>query len=219
MVGLSGTLVNLAILTSFMVLAVPLHFAFALAIAGSMIWNFVLNRRFSFSYARSRSWTRQFIGFLTACSAGAIVNYVASVGVLTFWPSVRPQVAAVIGVVASMGFNFVAARYCVQEVALCRWWTMTIRTESSAPNVQRIAPLAIPERSRSRPAALLLDVLSFRGCLIAFFIPAAAFLSQQSLWVDETTQLSGLTLGPLGVVHWLVGGPPTSMSLLIECRR
>jgi len=34
---------------------------------------------------------------------------------------------------------------------------------------------------------------------------AGAFLPQQALWVDETTQLSGLTLGPVDVVRWLCG--------------
>jgi uncharacterized membrane protein len=34
---------------------------------------------------------------------------------------------------------------------------------------------------------------------------AAVFLPHQSLWVDETTQMSGLRLGPIQVVRWLTG--------------
>ena len=43
----------------------------------------------------------------------------------------------------------------------------------------------------------------------ALVVPALFFLPQQSLWVDETTQLSGLTLGPFKVVEWLAGGKNT----------
>jgi len=42
--------------------------------------------------------------------------------------------------------------------------------------------------------------------LAALLVPAICYLPQESLWVDETTQLSGLTLGPVGVVRWLSGG-------------
>ena len=39
-------------------------------------------------------------------------------------------------------------------------------------------------------------------CAIGFGA-AAPFLPKQSIWGDETTQLSGLTLGPVEVVRWL----------------
>jgi hypothetical protein len=34
---------------------------------------------------------------------------------------------------------------------------------------------------------------------------ASSFLPQQSLWVDETTQLRGMTLDPVELVRWLCG--------------
>jgi hypothetical protein len=37
---------------------------------------------------------------------------------------------------------------------------------------------------------------------------AASFLPQQSLWVDEATQVIGLRLGPAGATRWLAGGEP-----------
>ena len=37
---------------------------------------------------------------------------------------------------------------------------------------------------------------------------AAAFLPRQCLWLDETTQMTGMGLGPVGVVRWLAGGEP-----------
>src|SRR4051794_10429387 len=35
-------------------------------------------------------------------------------------------------------------------------------------------------------------------------VAAALFLPHQTLWIDETTQLSGLTLSPVEVVRWLM---------------
>lgn len=43
-------------------------------------------------------------------------------------------------------------------------------------------------------------------CVAALVAGAAAFLPQQSIWVDEATQLSGLQLGPREVARWLAGG-------------
>ncbi len=81
------------------------------AIGVAMVWNFVLNRRFSFSYAREQSIVAQFIGFALACSIGALVNYAVT---LRLW-EVMPyrQLAAVIGVVAGTAFNFVASRFVI----------------------------------------------------------------------------------------------------------
>jgi glycosyltransferase involved in cell wall biosynthesis len=44
--------------------------------------------------------------------------------------------------------------------------------------------------------------------LAAFLIPTSLFLTQQSYFVDETTQLSGLTLSPMEVTRWLAGDEP-----------
>lgn len=51
----------------------------------------------------------------------------------------------------------------------------------------------------SHESALLLSV----SCL--WLLVACVFASAQEIWVDETTQLSGLTLGPIEVVSWLLG--------------
>ncbi len=111
LVGFSGLLVNLALLTLFLRASVPPRWAIALAIGGSMSWNFVLNRRLSFSYARDDSVVRQFVGFVAACSVGAVVSYWTTASV---WELFRyKQVAAVIGVVAGTAFNFVASRFVV----------------------------------------------------------------------------------------------------------
>jgi dolichol-phosphate mannosyltransferase len=110
-VGLTGLFVNLALLTLLLRVAVPHHPAIVLAIAGSMVWNFVLNRRFSFSYARKEPVLRQFLGFVVACSVGAVVNYGTTVAT---WDLFRyKQLAAAVGVAAGTAFNFVASRFVV----------------------------------------------------------------------------------------------------------
>jgi dolichol-phosphate mannosyltransferase len=110
-VGASGLGINLVCLTLLLQRGVDERPAVAIAILISMIWNFLLNRRFSFSYARDRSIVRQFFGFVAACSAGALVNYITTT---TLWP-VLPlkQLAAVAGVLAGTAFNFAASRFLV----------------------------------------------------------------------------------------------------------
>ncbi len=110
-VGASGLVVNLLALTALLSLHVREKPAVALAILLSMVWNFALNRRFSFSYARDQSLVRQFLGFIAACSIGAVVNYLTT---MALWP-VLPykQLAALMGVLAGTFFNFAASRFVI----------------------------------------------------------------------------------------------------------
>jgi dolichol-phosphate mannosyltransferase len=110
-IGLSGALVNVVLLTLFLALGVGANPAIALSIWLSMVWNFFLNRRFSFSYARGQSVLWQFVGFVAACSVGALVNFCVTVAV---WPLFQyKQVAAILGIVGGVAFNFVASRFVV----------------------------------------------------------------------------------------------------------
>jgi dolichol-phosphate mannosyltransferase len=110
-VGGSGLVVNLIVLTLLLHTGMLEKPAVAAAIAVSMIWNFTLNRRFSFSYARDRSIVRQFFGFIAACSVGAVVNYVTTTNLWSLLP--YKQLAASIGVLAGTLFNFGASRFLV----------------------------------------------------------------------------------------------------------
>jgi dolichol-phosphate mannosyltransferase len=112
-VGGLGTLVNLVLLTLLLYLGLPTQTAVASAIVLSMVFNFVLNRRFSFGESRKESWVRQFVGFMAACSVGAVINYFVTL--LFLGPSLafRPQVAALFGIAAATAFNFIASRYLV----------------------------------------------------------------------------------------------------------
>jgi dolichol-phosphate mannosyltransferase len=110
-VGLSGLIVNLGVLTLALHFGIEEKTAIITAILISMVWNFTLNRRFSFSYARDRSIIRQFLGFVAACAIGAVVNYFVTIHL---WHLARyKQIASIAGVLAGTVFNFVANRFVV----------------------------------------------------------------------------------------------------------
>lgn len=113
-VGASGVLVNLSVLMFLArLLTTPKPFAVAVAITLSMVSNFMLNRRFTFSYARSQSIMKQFFGFCTACSIGAGVNFITTMLVHNAAPDMPLEAAAIAGIAAGMGFNFLASRFVV----------------------------------------------------------------------------------------------------------
>ncbi len=111
LIGTSGLAVNLSVLTVALRVGVNEKLAVVMAILTSMVWNFLLNRRFSFSYARDRPVIRQFGGFVAACSIGAVVNYFTTTHL---WLALGSrQIAAVVGVMAGTVFDFSANRFIV----------------------------------------------------------------------------------------------------------
>ncbi|HEY8942788.1 MAG TPA: glycosyltransferase family 2 protein [Polyangiaceae bacterium] len=113
MVGASGVAVNLAVLTALLALGVGESVSVAAAIAVSMVSNFVLNRRFTFDYARGGNIWKQFAGFCAASSIGALINYVTTISFARAYPEAPLQIGALLGVVAGLGFNFLANRFVV----------------------------------------------------------------------------------------------------------
>ncbi len=110
-VGASGLAVNLVALTVLLRWGLAQRQAVTLAIGLSMLWNFVLNRRFSFSYARDRSIVSQFLGFVAACAVGAVVNYFTTI---RLWEMTNyKQLPALAGVLAGTLFNFIASRFVI----------------------------------------------------------------------------------------------------------
>jgi dolichol-phosphate mannosyltransferase len=115
-VGASGVVVNLTVLTILLLLG----FADSVALAGgillSVFSNFLLNRRFTFSYARDNAIVPQFLGFLGASAVGMVVNYAVALYLRT---NVLPETpmaiyaAALTGIVCGMVFNFLGNRYIV----------------------------------------------------------------------------------------------------------
>ncbi|HKS16663.1 MAG TPA: glycosyltransferase family 2 protein [Planctomycetota bacterium] len=116
-VGGTGVFVNLLLLTGLLWMKVPVKPAIAAAIGLSMLFNFGLNRRFSFSYARQGSFLGQLAGYIAACSLGAAVNYLVTVKMLSAWPTLWPQAAALGGIVAGTGVNFLSCRFLVFRTA------------------------------------------------------------------------------------------------------
>jgi dolichol-phosphate mannosyltransferase len=113
LVGGLGTIVNLTLLTMLIATGLPPHAAVAGAILVAMCFNFVLNRRFSFAGARRGSWWRQLVGFVSASSMGAVVNYATTLFLLAHVADAAPQTAALVGITAGTSLNFLASRYLV----------------------------------------------------------------------------------------------------------
>ncbi len=112
-VGTSGVVVNLAALT--LALWAGLHPSLAVAsgIGLSLVSNFLLNRRFTFSYARKGSAGKQFLGFLGASAAGMVVNYVLTMVVASRAPALPLQVAALCGIAGGMTLNYAVNQFMV----------------------------------------------------------------------------------------------------------
>lgn len=115
LVGFLGTLVNLAALTAFDAVGIPLGAAVALAIFTAMLFNFVLNRQITFAESRGGNVLKQLAAFIAACSVGGAVNYAVTLGAIRAWPALEgvPQAAAVLGILAGLTFNYLASRYWV----------------------------------------------------------------------------------------------------------
>lgn len=115
-VGASGTVVNLVALTLLLWMGVSNQIALAGGIGLSVISNFLLNRRFTFSYARGRNPWKQFVGFVAASAIGIVVNYGVA---LYLTMSVLPEttssiyIAALAGIASGMIFNFLGNRFVV----------------------------------------------------------------------------------------------------------
>ncbi|MBV9290732.1 MAG: glycosyltransferase family 2 protein [Hyphomicrobiales bacterium] len=115
-VGAIGTVVNLAVLTMLSGFGSPKTLALGGGIVTSLISNFLLNRRFTFSHARHENLWRQFAGFVSASLIGMVLNYAVALTLASGPLADRPfglQIAALAGIAAGLLFNFVGSRYFV----------------------------------------------------------------------------------------------------------
>ena len=113
-VGASGVVVNLAVLSLLKLTGLADGLCLAGGIGVSLVTNFLLNRRFTFSYARHEPALRQFVAFISASLLGLIVNYSVALWLRANLFDEGPfalQLAALGGIIAGMGFNFMGARY------------------------------------------------------------------------------------------------------------
>jgi dolichol-phosphate mannosyltransferase len=119
-IGGIGVGVNVAVLSTLLAMAVPMQAAVAVAIVAAMLSNFVLNRYISFSGSRHGSWVRQLTRYVAAASVAGLINYATTLIVMARMPGTRPQLAALVGVIAGTGLNFLASRYFVFRQAHVR---------------------------------------------------------------------------------------------------
>jgi dolichol-phosphate mannosyltransferase len=86
-----------------------------LAIFIAMTWNFFCNRRITFSHSRRGNILHQYWKFVTACSIGGLVNLTISRTLprLVQFFSDHLLVAALLGILAGLAFNFVLSRHWV----------------------------------------------------------------------------------------------------------
>lgn len=115
-VGASGVVVNLAVLTLLQLMGLPEAVCLAGGIAVSVVSNFLLNRRFTFSYARAGHMGKQFLGFLGASAVGAGVSFAVSLFLraqLLDGVSYGLHLAALGGIASGMIFNYLGNRFLV----------------------------------------------------------------------------------------------------------
>ena len=115
-VGTSGVVVNLAVLSLLSAQGIADGISLAGGIAVSVVTNFLLNRRFTFSYARKERMSKQFLGYVSTTLIGFLVNYSVALGLRINVFETGPfalQLSAMVGILAGMGFNFLGARYVV----------------------------------------------------------------------------------------------------------
>ena len=87
----------------------------ALAIGVALVWNFSLNRRLTFSYARSGSRGRQFATYAMSNALGIALSLGLSLGLprkVAFFHE-HELAAAVVGIVAATGVSFSMSRWLV----------------------------------------------------------------------------------------------------------
>jgi dolichol-phosphate mannosyltransferase len=96
-------------------ITVALALARSLSIAVALVWNFSLNRRLTFSYARGGSIVRQFVTYVLSNALGVGLSLALSLGLPRVVPFFNDHklVAAVVGIVAATGVSFSMARWVV----------------------------------------------------------------------------------------------------------
>lgn len=121
-----------------------LALARGLAIGVALIWNFSLNRRMTFSYARGGSIFRQFVAYVLSNLLGVTVSMLLSLGLpsrVQFFQD-HKLMAAVVGIVSATGISF----------SMSRW--LVFRRVAASPDPVPDAPRRLPERIRRSESSL-----------------------------------------------------------------
>jgi dolichol-phosphate mannosyltransferase len=122
-------------------IAASLAVARLLAIGVALVWNFSLNRRLTFSYARHGSPWRQFVTYVLGNSLGIALSLALSLGLprkVAFF-NAHKLAAAVVGIIVGTGVSFSMARWVV--------FSQPAETSVRRPDFARAKPR--PERQAS----------------------------------------------------------------------
>lgn len=113
-IGLSGVFVNLVMLSILLNWLIR-PIAIAVAIWTSMSTNFLLNRNITFSYARHAPLLKQYLSYCGSCLTGGFFNGLTTEVLCRSFVYFehRTLLAALIGIVTGMAFNFILCRYFV----------------------------------------------------------------------------------------------------------
>lgn len=119
-VGSSGMAVDMSLYALLLETTRQMHLGRAIAIYVAMTWNFYWNRRFTFSYSRSGSLVRQYLGFVASSALGAAVSWTVATVLAPMLPFFRLHLllAAVLGIIAGTVSNFlVSSRFVFRKKA------------------------------------------------------------------------------------------------------
>ena len=116
-VGGSGVIVDYAVLVPLVALAgVDARLAAVAAFAVAVSWNYVLNRRFTFTRARPTAVSRSYAGFVGVCAVGVAirVGVMHAIMVTVGWRD-PPLVylTSLVGIVAATTWNFLGSKLLV----------------------------------------------------------------------------------------------------------
>jgi putative flippase GtrA len=112
-VGASGCAVGLAVLNVVMLTVGYFLLAKLCSFLCAVSWNFTLDRKWTFE--SDGDWRRQFIGFVTASSGAAFINWIVSCSLYfgTDFFNTYYNLAALSGVAVAGGFNFLSCKTLV----------------------------------------------------------------------------------------------------------
>lgn len=183
--GIAAVLLILAALVRF---RIPQERAVGVAILGAMLARAALFASSALKRPNPGATRTARLDFTVALLLGGAIQYLGTLVMIALRPHLWVQVAVLTGGLLGAVVKIALRPLRAAEVA--------DRPAAVPPAPEGGAQLRGARLGWLWPAALV---------LIGF---SAGFLPQQSLWVDETTQLSGLSLSPAELTGWLAGKDP-----------
>jgi len=115
MVGASGMIIDLLMMSILLAASLPVAGARAIAIFTAMTWNFYFNRRITFSRTRKEKILSQYARFIATCSLGAGINWGISVSLAhsNDFFATYPILAAILGIIGGTFSNFLISKFWV----------------------------------------------------------------------------------------------------------